>query len=217
MSYPKLVISRQALERMVRYLTYLRSQPEEAPTYISATAIAEALSLHQVQVRKDLAIVGSEGKPKVGYVRKDLLRAIERFLDYDNLTDAVLVGVGNLGKALLSYQGFADYGLNIVMGFDVQPELIGSEVQGKRILSVSRVAELCRRLNVHIGIITVPAAFAQTVCDDLVAGGVRAIWNFTPAILNVPEQVVVKNENMAASFVIISKMLEENIEKYGLD
>ncbi len=217
MSDERPVISKHALQRLVQYLTHLKNLPANAPEHISATTIAEALGLNQVQVRKDLACVAEGGKPRVGYVRKKLLRDIEHFLNYDNLTDAVVVGVGNLGKALLSYANFTDYGLNIVAGFDTDPDLVGSEVGGKRVLDIATLNNICRRLNVRIGIVAVPAPCAQETCDLLVASGIRAVWNFSPANLSAPESVVVKNESIAASFVVLSQMLKNSFAVYGLD
>ncbi len=210
-------ISKPALERVVRYLHYVKALPADGPPNISATFIAEALALNQVQVRKDLACVCSGGRPKTGYLRRTLVRDIEHFLGYDNLTDAVVVGVGNLGKALMAYNNFTAFGLNIVAGFDADPEKVGSEVCGKKIFDVNRVANLCRRLNARIGLITVPADKAQDVCALLVKGGIRAIWNFSPANLTVPASVAVKNESLAASFTVLSRMLAKSFETHGFD
>lgn len=217
MTTHKPIISKHALERLVRYLAHLKTLPAADGANISATAIAEALELNQVQVRKDLASVSSGGKPKTGYVLADLITAIERFLNYDNMTEAVLVGVGNLGHALMAYAHFTECGLNIVAGFDSNPELIGTEINGKKILSPNKLGNLCRRLNIRIGIITVPAGQAQNVCDLMVAGGIRAIWNFSPANLTTPLQVVVKNESMVASFAVLSQMLAQSFATHGLD
>ena len=217
MNTAKHIISKHDLERLVRYLAYLKTCPPTAGANISATAIAEALELNQVQVRKDLAAVSDGGKPKTGYVLADLIADIERFLNYDNMTDAVLVGVGNLGRALMAHANFEECGLNIVAGFDTNPALLGTEVQGKKIFDPDKIGNLCRRLNIRIAIITVPGAQAQAVCDLLIAGGIRAIWNFSSANLSVPPKVVVKNESMVASFVVLSQMLAQSFTAHGLD
>ena len=127
----------------------------------------------------------------------------------DNNDDAVLIGVGSLGKALLSYNGFEHYGMNIVAAFDISKNIIGNEVGGKKVLHVEKTSEICRRLNIHIGIITVPEETAQIVCDQLVAGGVSAIWNFAPVHLSAPENILIQNENMAASLALLSKHLQQ--------
>lgn len=210
-------ISLQLYNRLARYLNYLKRLPDGAPANISATAIARALDLNQVLVRKDLASVSDGGKPKVGYVALDLIADIEHFLGHDNCTDAVLVGVGNLGKALLSYGKFEDYGLNIVAAFDKNPDLIGTEIAGKNVVDAQKITNLCKRMSIRIGIIAVPDVYAQGVCDALIAGGIRAIWNFAPVNLKMPENVVVKNEDMAASLAILTKRLAESLSQYGLD
>ncbi len=210
-------ISLQLYNRLARYLNYLKQLTGNAPANISATAIARALDLNQVLVRKDLACISSGGRPKIGYVTLDLISDIEHFLGHDNCTDAVLIGVGNLGKALLCYGRFENYGLNIVIAFDKNPDLIGTEICGKSIVDSQKITNLSKRMNIRIGIITVPEAVAQEVCDALIEGGIRAIWNFAPVNLTTPENVVVKNEDMAASLAILTKRLAESLTQYGLD
>ena len=210
----KPVISKHTLERLVRYLTYLKELPATAPANISATTIAEALALNPVQVRKDLAHAGNGGRPKTGYDRKTLIKDIEHFLHYDNLTNAVIAGVGNLGKALMAYDSFTEYGLNIVAGFDTNPDLVGMQIKSKKVLDTKKMTDVCRRMRIRTGIITVPAPHAQDVCNQLIEGGVRAIWNFSPTHLAVPENVVVKNESLAASFTVLSQMLTRNDAVY---
>jgi len=202
-------VSKQTLQRLPSYLNFLRNPRKEPQKYVSATMIAEALGLNDVVVRKDLASVSSLGRPKVGYVRLDLIRELEQFLGYDNTQDAVLVGAGKLGQALLAYSGFPQYGLNILAGFDCDPALANCEVAGKKILPMDRLPGLCRRVGVHIGIITVPGEHAQTVCDQLIGSGILAVWNFANVHLSVPEGVLVQNENMAVSLALLSNHLKE--------
>lgn len=202
-------VSKQTLQRLPSYLNYLRKLAQDSKKHVSATAIAEALGLNDVVVRKDLASVSSSGRPKVGYVRQELIKELEAFLGYDNSQDAVLVGAGKLGQALLSYGGFPQYGLNILAGFDSDPALAGTEVAGKKILPMDKLPGLCRRLGVHIGIITVPGEHAQTVCDQLIDSGILAVWNFANVHLTVPEGILVQNENMAVSLALLSNHLKE--------
>ncbi len=203
-------VSKATIGRMPAYLRYLKEKQLQGERIISSTAIAEDLRLSAVQVRKDLSVIGSvAGKPKLGFGIGELIEGINRFLGYDNVTDAVLVGAGGLGSALLGYSGFKNYGLNIVAAFDSDPALIGKEVGGVKVFDASQISRLVRRLNVRIGIITVPKAAAQQVADELVGGGVRAIWNFAAAHLILPENIAVKNEDMAASLAILSKRLAE--------
>ncbi|WP_322183556.1 redox-sensing transcriptional repressor Rex [Neglectibacter caecimuris] len=202
-------VSRQTLQRLPRYLSYLKSLPDSGSKCISATIIAEALHLNHVVVRKDLAAVSGSGRPKIGYVRLELIRELEAFLGYDNLEDAVLVGAGRMGKALLSYDGFQQYGLNIAAAFDSDPALAYTEAEGKKILPMEKLGDLCRRLGIHMGIITVPGSNAQAVCSLLVDSGVLAIWNFSNVHLDVPEGVLVQNENLAVSLALLSNHLKE--------
>ena len=201
-------VSKQTLQRLPAYLSFLRSKSAEGK-HVSATNIADALGLNDVVVRKDLASVSSLGRPKVGYVRAELIRELEAFLGYDNSQDAVLVGAGKLGQALLSYDGFPQYGLNILAGFDRSPALYDKEVSGKKIFPMEKLPDFCRRVGVHIGIITVPGEYAQGVCDQLIDSGILAVWNFANAHLSVPEGILVQHENMAVSLALLSNHLKE--------
>ncbi|MEA4894163.1 MAG: redox-sensing transcriptional repressor Rex [Oscillospiraceae bacterium] len=202
-------ISIQTLQRLPLYLQYLRALSADKGKNVSAKMLGNALGFGEIQVRKDLSSVSDGGKPKLGYCTKELIRDIEVFLGYDNVNDAVLVGAGKLGKALLSYQGFRDYGLNIVAGFDSNSEVCGTDESGKQILHLSRMEDLCRRMKIELGIITVPANEAQSVCDTLVKSGIRAVWNFAPVHLDAPKDVIIKNENIAASLAVLSKNLAQ--------
>ncbi len=202
-------VSKSVLKRLPVYLSYLRSLPENGTPYISATALANALGMGEVQVRKDLALVSDGGRPKIGYFRESLIEDINQFLGYDNTTDAILVGAGKLGQALLGYGGFDAYGLNILAAFDVNP----AEVQeGKAILPMGELESYCRANQILMGIITVPAQYAQQVCDRMIACGIKAIWNFAPVHLDVPDNILVQNENMATSLAVLSMHLQAQIK-----
>ena len=207
-------LSLATLQRMPGYLRYLKQREAEGTEYISSVGLAEAMQENPSVVKKDLSMaVVSEGKPKVGYYIPDLVRDIESFMGYDNEKDAVLVGAGKLGQALLGYGGFEKYGLNILAGFDTDPALVGTEVHGKKILSSEKLAETVKKLKVKMAVLTLPAAAAQKVANTLVEAGVRAIWNFSPVTLNLPGTVAVKNENMAASLAVLSAKLKEILKK----
>ncbi len=205
-------ISKSVLKRLPGYLAYLKNMPENAPTHISATALANALGMGEVQVRKDLAMVSDGGRPKIGYLRESLIDDIEQFLGYDNTTDAVLIGAGKLGQALMAYKGFDEYGLNILAGFDARPKMDRTE-EGKPIYPVSELTKFCRAHKVLMGIITVPAEGAQAVADQLIAGGIKAIWNFAPVHLEVPSNILVQTENMATSLAVLSVHLQAQIKE----
>jgi len=205
-------ISKSVLKRLPGYLAYLKNMPESSPPHISATALANALGMGEVQVRKDLAMVSDGGRPKIGYLRESLIDDIEQFLGYDNTTDAVLIGAGKLGQALMGYKGFDEYGLNILAAFDASPSRECTD-EGKPIYHVSRLADYCRENKVLMGIITVPAEHAQTVADQLIAGGIKAIWTFAPTHLEVPDNILVQYENMATSLAVLSVHLQAQINE----
>ena len=205
-------ISKSVLKRLPGYLAYLKSIPHDGPAYISATALANALGMGEVQVRKDLAMVSDGGRPKLGYLRESLIDDIEQFLGYDNTTDAVLIGAGKLGQALLGYSGFADYGLNILAAFDVAP-VEDVESGEKPIYHIDQLEAFCRTHKVLMGIITVPGPYAQQVCDQLIACGIKAIWNFAPTHLDVPGNILVQHENMATSLAVLSVHLQAQIKE----
>ncbi len=204
-------ISKSVLKRLPGYLAYLKGIPEDASPYISATALAAALGMGEVQVRKDLAMVSDGGRPKIGYPRESLIEDIEQFLGYDNTTDAVLIGAGRLGQALMGYNGFEEYGLNIMAAFDIAPKE-NQAGEGKPILPMSQLESFCRVNKVLMGIITVPAAQAQQVCDCLIRAGIKAIWNFAPTHLEVPANILVQYENMATSLAVLSMHLQAQIK-----
>jgi redox-sensing transcriptional repressor len=205
-------VSKQAIGRFPYYLKFLNELNINRQEYVSASAIASSLQLYEVQVRKDLAAVSRRaGKPGVGFPVARLIDDIKSALHYDSRNRALLVGAGHLGKALLSYKGFDDYGLEIVAAFDTDPSLHGREIDGKMIFPLEKLNELRDRFNVKIGIITVPASASEKVCGLLVASGILAVWNFAPTYLNVPEHVLVQNENMAASLALLSQHLAEKV------
>jgi len=205
-------ISNSVLKRLPGYLAYLKNMPENSPPHISATSLANALGMGEVQVRKDLAMVSDGGRPKIGYLREALIEDLEQFLGYDNTTDAVLIGAGKLGQALLAYAGFGEYGLNILAAFDSNPQ-IESTGEGKPVYHISQLPRFCRTHKVLMGIITVPAAHAQDVADQLVTCGIKAIWNFAPTHLDVPGNILVQSENMANSLAVLSVHLQAQIKE----
>ena len=160
---------------------------------------------------KDIALVSSvAGKPKMGYVTKEIIADLEGFLGYNNTHDAILVGVGGLGKAFLGYGGFENYGLNIVAAFDNNEKIVNTKINGKPVYDVSRLQGIVERFNIKLGIITVPAYAAQEVADRMVAAGIKAIWNFASVHLNIPSNVALKNEDLASSLALLSLQIQSN-------
>ena len=196
------------LERLPLYLNYLKALSKDSPKHISATAISRALNMGEVNVRKDLAAVSGSGKPKIGYVVSDLIDDIETNLGYREKRGTVIVGAGRLGRALLDYGGFNEYGINILAAFDTNEKVCGETSSGKKIYLLKELEEFCEEHKVQIGIITVPAEHAQKVCDLMVECGISAIWNFAPTHLNVRRNILVQNENMAASLAVLSSHLK---------
>lgn len=205
-------VSQSVLKRLPTYLAYLKGIQDADKPYISATALAGALGMGEVQVRKDLALVSDGGRPKIGYPREQLIEDIEQFLGYDNTTDAVLVGAGKLGQALMCYKGFDEYGLNILAGFDRNSANKYTD-NGKPIYHLDQLESFCRDHKVLMGIITVPQEAAQDVCDRMIQCGIKAIWTFAPCHLDVPEGVMVHNENMATSLAVLSVHLQATIRE----
>ena len=203
-------IPKATLGRLPLYLQHLKSLPSAEGATISATAIAKGLSLGEVQVRKDLAAVSGAGKPKIGYERAQLIGDLERCLGYERLTSAVLVGAGKLGRALLDYDGFEEFGVRIVAGFDCNEQVLRVGQNAKAILPIRDLDAYCAEHNVKLGIITVGRGSAQEVCDRLVACGIEAIWNFAPCSLKVPAGVLLQQENLALSLAYLNNQISKS-------
>ena len=202
-------VSKNMLERLPLYLHYLKTLGGAENEYISAPIISRAVGLGEVQVRKDLNAVSGAGKPKVGYNTAELIDRLESFLGYKNKRKAVIVGAGKLGKALYNYEGFKEYGLSILAAFDGAADTVTDCGGGKKIYPMSEFSSFCKREKVKIGIITVPAAAAQEVCDLMVESGILAVWNFAPIGIKAPHNILIRNENMASSLALLSAHLND--------
>ena len=195
------------LKRLPLYLRLLRKMKETGAEYASGAVVAKELGLDPIVVRKDLAITGAVGRPRLGFQMDEIITAIEEFLGWSNTSDAFLVGIGNLGTALLGYQGFGQHGMRIVAAFDSSPEIIGKTFHGKTVLDIKKLPALAKRMHVQIGILTATASVAQGIADTMIAGGIRGIWNFTPTKLIVPEHVTLQREDLASSLAVLSHRL----------
>lgn len=201
-----------SVQRLPVYLRLLKEARNRGDDVVSCTRIAEEFGQLSVQVRKDLAITGVSGRPKVGYRVDELIEAIESFLGWDVKTTAFLVGVGNLGRAILNYEGFVEHGLDVAAAFDANPALFGQEINGRVVLPLDQIASTAAQLReegriVEMGIVTVPARAAQPVADKLVGIGVRAIWNYAPIRLDLPSDVVYEEVKLSASFAVLTNRL----------
>lgn len=204
-------IPEPTLRRLPLYYRLLKQLRDGGRIGVSCTMIGAELKLDPTQVRKDIEMTGTVGRPKVGYDISELICAIERFLGWDSTIEAFLVGAGSLGEALMGYAGFTECGLQIVAAFDVDPNKCHRVIHGKHVRHVSKLPNLMRRMKVRFGIITVPAAEAQQAANLLVEGGVLAIWNFAPAKIEVPERVIVTNEDLYCSLAVLSQKMTRKL------
>lgn len=210
---PVLSVPEPTLRRLPSYLHLLKRLVLRGREVVSCSHIGRELGLDSNQIRKDLSYVDIIGKPKVGFQVAELIDSIERFLGWKNSTDGFLVGVGNLGSALLGYQQFNQYGLNIVAAFDKDPAKTGRLVHGKEVMKLESMVDLAQRMHIHIGILAVPAETAQETTNLMILSGIRAIWNFAPTRLDVPEGIIVQNEDLFSSFAVLSRKLANSLEQ----
>ena len=202
-------VTKATLGRLPQYLQFLNGLPPGQYDHISATTIAKMLSLGEVQVRKDLAAVSGLGKPKVGYRTSELIKDLEDALGCKKLTPAILVGAGKLGRALLDYNGFEEYGVQITAAFDCNEQVLRMNKTSKEILPISSLKKYCTENGIRIGIITVGSGSAQDVCDQMLEAGITAIWNFAPCQLKVPDNVLAKQENLALSLAHLNSQISK--------
>ena len=207
-----LVVQKSTLSRLPLYYSHIRKMQQQGEKYVSAAAVAQSLNLNPVLVRKDLSGVSSvEGKPRTGFEIDTLLNDLSEFLGYNKVDEAILVGVGSLGRLILTNTEFSSMGLDIAVGFDKDPDLVGLQIGSKYILPMEKMESYIKRTGVKIGIITVPADQAQSVCDQMVECGILAIWNFAFTLLNVPKGILVKNENLPSSLAVLSQQLANKL------
>ena len=199
-------ISKATLGRIPQYLNFLRSLDDK--DYVSATFIAKALNLGEVQVRKDLNQVCGRGKPKIGYKLTELIGCLESYVNIKTDCPAVIVGAGKLDQALYGYSGFKVYGIDIVALFDNNPQVI-KENQDKNIFDISEFELFCYRNDIKVGIIAVPQESAQQIADMMVKNNITAIWSFAPVDLVVPKTVSYKREDLALSLAHLTKLAQD--------
>lgn len=202
-------IPKSTLSRLPAYLRYLKDEAEKGVAYISSASLAGDMGLSAVCVRKDLSLVASApGKPRFGFEITKLITDIEHRLGYHRRINAIVMGAGGLGRAILAYDGFAYYGIDIVAAFDVLPEKVGS-FSGKTVYPVDRVKEIAERFQVTAAVLTVPRSAAQEACDTLVQAGIRSILSFAPVYLTVPKGIRMKYVDLAVSLASLSGALSK--------
>lgn len=192
------------IRRYPVYLRAIRAKVAGGELHVSSAVLAEELGLDPVLARKDLAMAGVPGRPRRGYPAKALSEAINRALGWDSATDAVLVGAGSLGCALLGYSGFEEQNLSITAAFDADTLLVGETIHGVKVRPMEELARIIQQLRIKIGILTVPSTAAQECADALVAAGIKGIWNFSSIQLSVPRGVTVQNVDLAQSLAVLS-------------
>jgi len=203
-------VSEPTLKRLPLYLHFLKKAREGGLLTISAPLIGKELKCDATQVVKDLSATGATGRPRVGYNIYETIQCIESFLGFDRSNEAFLVGAGHLGKAMMAYPNFQQYGLKIVAAFDSDPEKIGRISSGINVIHMNKFKKIASKLKVRIAILTTPAGVAQEVTNQLVECGITAIWNLTPTSLNVPEEVVVQNTSMYANVAVLLRKLQNS-------
>jgi redox-sensing transcriptional repressor len=204
-------LRRLVLERLMRYYRFLSgSTGRKSPKTVTSAQIAEALDLDPTQVRKDFGAIGLLGMGRVGFDRCEVCRSIRVVMGFDQEYEAVVIGAGNLGAALMTYSGFDSYGLRIVAAFDNDRRVIGRKIAGHKIQSTRSLTPFIKKHAIRLAILTTPVEVSQKVTDRLVATGIEAIWNFTPTHLVVPPSVFVRNEHISLGLSVLAYHLKED-------
>ena len=200
------------LQRLPWYLSNAKLMREKGETYVSSTQISKQTNIDASQVAKDLSYVKIAGRTRVGYEVNALIDVLEDFLGFTRLHKAFLFGVGSLGSALLRDSSLSQFGLKIVGAFDINPELVGKEINGIHIYHSDEFEKVMEQAGVRIGVLTVPINMAQEITDKMVEGGIEAVWNFTPFRIRVPEHIVVQNTSLYAHLAVMFNRLNFNEE-----
>ncbi len=201
-------IPEPSLRRLPWYLSYIKLLRKQGETHVSSTRIAEKINDSATQVAKDLSYMNISGKTRVGYEIDELIESLETFLGFRCIHKAVLFGVGSLGAALLSDSGLEQFGLKIHAGFDIDKRLINRQMYGIPVYHTSEFFERNKMINADIGILTVPVDVSQEIADFMISGGIRAIWNFTPFRIRVPEGIVLENTSLYAHLAVMFNRLK---------
>lgn len=198
------------LRRLPWYLSNIKLMKQRGERYVSSTQISKEINIDASQIAKDLSYVNISGRTRVGYEIDTLIAVLEHFLGFKEMHKAFLFGVGSLGGALLHDSGLNHFGLEIVAAFDVSPALVGSSLNGIPIYHSDQLPDKMKEYDVQIGVLTVPIEIAQSITDKMVAGGIKAVWNFTPFRIRVPENIVVQNTSLYAHLAVMFNRLNFN-------
>ena len=198
--------------RLPWYLSTVKLMKENGEDNVSSTSISKQINVDASQVAKDLSYVKIAGRTRVGYKIDTLIEVLEDFLGFTRIHKAYLFGVGNLGGALLQDSGLSQFGLEIVGAFDINPNLVGTEINGIPVYHTDEFEKVMSADRVNIGMLTVPINIAQEITDRMVAGGIKAVWNFTPFRIRVPEDIVVQNTSLYAHLAVMFNRLNFNLK-----
>ncbi len=198
------------LRRLPWYLSNVKLLKQRGERFVSSTQISKETNIDASQIAKDLSYVNISGRTRVGYEVDALIAVLEDFLGFTNLHKAFLFGVGSLGGALLRDSGLSHFGLEIVAAFDINPDLVGTVLNGIPIFHTDEFERKMQEYEVNIGVLTVPIEIAQSITDKMVAGGIKAVWNFTPFRIRVPEDIVVQNTSLYAHLAVMFNRLNFN-------
>lgn len=198
------------LRRLPWYLSNIKLMKEKGEQYVSSTQISKEINIDASQIAKDLSYVNISGRTRVGYNIDALIEVLESFLGFTNMHKAFLFGVGSLGGALLRDSGLRHFGLEIVAAFDVNPELVGKDLGGIPIFHSDDFEAKMKEYDVNIGVLTVHINIAQEITNKMVDGGIKAVWNFTPFRIRVPENIVVQNTSLYAHLAVMFNRLNFN-------
>ena len=198
------------LRRLPWYLSNIKLMKDKGEQYVSSTQISKEINIDASQIAKDLSYVNISGRTRVGYNIDALIVVLESFLGFTNMHKAFLFGVGSLGGALLRDSGLQHFGLEIVAAFDVNPELVGKDLDGIPIFHSDDFEAKMKEYDVNIGVLTVPINIAQEITNKMVDGGIKAVWNFTPFRIRVPENIVVQNTSLYAHLAVMFNRLNFN-------
>lgn len=198
--------------RLPWYLSTVKLMKENGEDNVSSTSISKQINVDASQVAKDLSYVKIAGRTRIGYKIDTLIEVLEDFLGFTRIHKAYLFGVGNLGGALLQDSGLSQFGLEIVGAFDINPNLVGTEINGIPVYHTDEFEKVMSADRVNIGMLTVPINIAQEITDRMVAGGIKAVWNFTPFRIRVPEDIVVQNTSLYAHLAVMFNRLNFNLK-----
>ena len=201
------IMPEPTLRRLPWYLAYVSMLRSRNVEYVSSTAIAKEINVEATQIAKDLSFLNIRGKTRIGYAVAALERVLRSYLGFNREHNAVIIGVGSLGRALITDSGLTRYGLDIVAGFDVNPDIIGTSIMNVPVFDIKDISDVRRNFSAEIAIIAVPVEKAQQTADIAIAAGAKALWNFTPFRIRTPEGIVVQNTSIYAHLAVMYNRL----------